>query len=121
MTATRLLIAVAGVYGAVGVVLAALGAHAHAGSSLPTAAQMLLFHAPAIIAVALARKAGLVHDGLSRGAAWGLVIGTFLFAGDIAARVLAGNGLFPMAAPAGGMVMIASWCAVALAALLRAR
>ncbi len=40
-----------------------------------------------------------------------------LFAGDVAARAFIGARLFPMAAPAGGMILIASWLGVALAAL----
>jgi uncharacterized membrane protein YgdD (TMEM256/DUF423 family) len=40
-----------------------------------------------------------------------------LFAGDLSLRQYAGHSLFPMAAPTGGMVMIAGWLAVTLAAV----
>jgi len=40
------------------------------------------------------------------------------FASDLASRQYAGHSLFPYAAPTGGTVMIASWLAVTLAAVL---
>jgi CheY-like chemotaxis protein len=39
-----------------------------------------------------------------------------LFCGDFALRALAGRALFPMAAPAGGILLIAGWLAAATAA-----
>jgi uncharacterized membrane protein YgdD (TMEM256/DUF423 family) len=51
-------------------------------------------------------------------AAFGFVIGTTLFAGDLTLRQYAGHSLFPMAAPTGGTMMIASWLAVTLAAVM---
>ncbi|MBY0361208.1 MAG: DUF423 domain-containing protein [Phreatobacter sp.] len=121
MTATRLLILAAGLMGATGVAFAALSSHAYAGTSLAVAATMLSLHAPAIIAVAIGRKAGLLHDPVARIAAWGLATGTVLFSGDLAMRVFTGAGLFPMAAPLGGMAMIAAWVGVALAGALGGR
>ena len=49
-------------------------------------------------------------------AAFGLVIGAALFAGDLTLRQYAGHGLFPMAAPTGGSLLIASWLTLAVAA-----
>jgi uncharacterized membrane protein YgdD (TMEM256/DUF423 family) len=43
-----------------------------------------------------------------------------LFSADIALRAFAGYRLFPMAAPAGGTLLIIAWLAVALAGLLAA-
>ena len=51
-------------------------------------------------------------------AASGLAIGAALFAGDLTLRHFAGHALFPMAAPSGGTIMIASWLAVTLAAVV---
>jgi uncharacterized membrane protein YgdD (TMEM256/DUF423 family) len=121
MTATRLLLLAAGLMGATGVAFAALASHAYAGTSLSVAATMLSLHAPAVIAVAIGRKAGLLSDLPSRIAAWGLVAGTALFSGDLALRSFAGTALFPMAAPIGGMMMIASWLGVALAGTVGGR
>lgn len=121
MTATRLLLIAAGLMGAAGVALAALASHAYAGTSLSVAATMLSLHAPAVVAVAIGRKADLFADLPARIAAWGLVVGTALFSGDLAMRSFAGTALFPMAAPAGGMVMIAAWIGVALAGAVGGR
>ncbi|MDP2803274.1 MAG: DUF423 domain-containing protein [Phreatobacter sp.] len=121
MPATRLMILVAGLMGATGVAFAALASHAYAGTSLAVAATMLSLHAPLIIAVAIGRKADLLNDLVARIAAWALVAGTVLFSGDIAMRVFAGTGLFPMAAPIGGMAMMAAWVGVALAGALGGR
>ena len=41
-----------------------------------------------------------------------------LFSGDIALNTLAGFQLFPMAAPTGGTLLIVSWVAVAVLALI---
>jgi len=121
MTATRLLTFIAGLMGAAGVALAAMATHAYAGTSLSVAATMLSLHAPAVLAVALGRKAGLLHDLAGRIAAWGLVAGTLLFSGDIAMRTFVGTGLFPMAAPTGGTTMIAGWAVAAVAGLAGGR
>lgn len=115
------MILVAGLMGATGVAFAALASHAYAGTSLAVAATMLSLHAPVIIAVAIGRKADLLNDLVARIAAWALVAGTVLFSGDIAMRVFAGTGLFPMAAPIGGMAMMAAWVGVALAGALGGR
>jgi uncharacterized membrane protein YgdD (TMEM256/DUF423 family) len=48
--------------------------------------------------------------------AWGFVIASALFAGDLTLRQYAGHGLFPMAAPTGGTLLILSWVVLAVAA-----
>lgn len=121
MTATRLLLLAAGLMGAAGVALAAMASHAYAGTSLQVAATMLSLQAPAVIAIAIGRKAGLLHDLAARVAAWALVAGTVLFSADIASRTFAGTGLFPMAAPLGGTAMIAAWLCAAAAGIAGGR
>ncbi|MCZ8316147.1 DUF423 domain-containing protein [Phreatobacter sp.] len=121
MTATRLLVLCAGLMGAAGVGLAAMASHAYAGTSLQVAASMLSLQAPAVLAIALGRKTGLLHDAIARIAAWALVVGTVLFAGDLAMRTFTGHALFPMAAPVGGMAMIGAWLGAALAGALGGR
>jgi uncharacterized membrane protein YgdD (TMEM256/DUF423 family) len=49
------------------------------------------------------------------GAGW--VLGAALFSGDLALRAFTGHRLFVMAAPAGGIILIAAWLALAAAAL----
>jgi uncharacterized membrane protein YgdD (TMEM256/DUF423 family) len=112
----RVLIVLAGMMGADGVILAAASAHQVDASRLGAASSMLLFHACAVLAtVALAERA-LIHARIGFGAAIGFVIAAVLFAGDLALRQYAGHGLFPMAAPTGGTLLIASWLALAIAA-----
>jgi uncharacterized membrane protein YgdD (TMEM256/DUF423 family) len=113
---SRVLIVLAGMMGADGVILAAASAHQADASRLAAASSMLLFHACAVLAtVALAERA-LIHARIGFGAAIGFVIASVLFAGDLALRQYAGHGLFPMAAPTGGTLLIASWLALAVAA-----
>ncbi|MFZ1681462.1 MAG: DUF423 domain-containing protein, partial [Rhizobiaceae bacterium] len=50
-----------------------------------------------------------------------IALGVALFAGDLALRAFAGTRLFPMAAPTGGIAMIAGWLGVVLAAFVRPR
>lgn len=117
----RLLIALAGLMGAAGVALAAVSAHGADASRLASASAMLLFHATAILASVALLARGLLHDGIGLIAAFGFVIGAALFAGDLTVLQYAGHALFPFAAPAGGTIMILSWLALTLAALVPAR
>jgi uncharacterized membrane protein YgdD (TMEM256/DUF423 family) len=119
---TTVLLVLAGLMGAGGIMLAAAGAHAAPGAGLDSAAYMLLFHATAIIGAAALIQNGALWRGpaLAVLAAW--VVGAVLFSGDIALRAFAGHRLFPMAAPSGGIVLILGWLAfagVAIGALLR--
>jgi len=115
------LIALAGLMGAAGVALLAASAHAAPGATLDTAGNILLFHAAAVIAlVAVITQTGLTSRPIALLATCGLVLGVALFSGDIAARAFLGHRLFPMAAPAGGVILIVSWLLVALAALISA-
>jgi uncharacterized membrane protein YgdD (TMEM256/DUF423 family) len=112
----RVLIVLAGIMGADGVILAAASAHYAEGSRLAAASSMLLFHASSVLAaVALAERA-LIHARIGFAAAIGFVVAAGLFAGDLTLRQFAGHGLFPMAAPTGGTLLIASWLALAVAA-----
>jgi uncharacterized membrane protein YgdD (TMEM256/DUF423 family) len=114
--AGRILVVLAGIMGADGVMLAAASAHGADASRLASASSMLLFHACAVLgAVALAER-GVVHARIGVAAAFGFVVAAGLFAGDLTLRQYAGHGLFPMAAPAGGTLLIVSWLALAVAA-----
>jgi uncharacterized membrane protein YgdD (TMEM256/DUF423 family) len=119
MMATRLfriLIILAGVMGADGVILAAAAAHQPDATRLAAASSMLLFHATAVLAVVALAERGVIHLRIGIASAWGFVIAAALFAGDLTARQYAGHGLFPLAAPTGGTLMIASWLVLAVAA-----
>lgn len=105
------LLVVAGLMGASGVALAAAGAHA-AAANLATAATFLLIHAVAVTAIAL-------HGGgaLFSLAATLLACGACMFAGDLTVPAWGAARLFPMAAPAGGIGVIAGWLCLSVAAL----
>ena len=114
--ASRILIVLAAIMGADGVMLAAASAHGADASRLASASSMLLFHACAVLGAAALAERGIVHAKIGLAAAAGLIVGASLFAGDLTLRHYAGNGLFPMAAPTGGTLLIASWLALAVAA-----
>jgi uncharacterized membrane protein YgdD (TMEM256/DUF423 family) len=120
MTTTGIHLAIAGGFGAAGVGLWAASTHSGATSAI-IAAQMLLMHAAAIAGLTACRKGGLMHDTLARYAISGLILGVTLFGVDLALRGLAGTKLFAMASPAGGMIMMGAWLAIAVSALLAPR
>jgi uncharacterized membrane protein YgdD (TMEM256/DUF423 family) len=113
----RILIALAGLMGATGVVLAAGAAHLADASRLGTASSMLLFHAIAVLGAVALTERGVMHAQIGIVAAVGFVIAASLFAGDLTVRQYAGHSLFPMAAPTGGTLLIASWIVLALSAV----
>jgi uncharacterized membrane protein YgdD (TMEM256/DUF423 family) len=112
----RVLIVLAGIMGADGVMLAAASAHLPDASRLGAASSMLLFHASAVLAVVALAERALIHARIGLVAAIGFVTAAGLFAGDLTLRQYAGHGLFPFAAPTGGTLLIASWLALAVAA-----
>ena len=112
----RILVILAAVMGADGVILAAASAHQPDASRLASASSMLLFHATGVLAVVALTERGVIHARIGIASAFGLVIAAALFAGDLTLRQYAGHGLFPMAAPSGGTLLIASWLALAVAA-----
>jgi uncharacterized membrane protein YgdD (TMEM256/DUF423 family) len=112
----RILVILAGIMGADGVVLAAASAHQPDAVRLASASSMLLFHATAVLAVTALIERGIVHARIGLVAAFGFVIAAALFAGDLTLRQYAGHSLFPMAAPTGGTLLIVSWLALAVAA-----
>ena len=116
--ADRLLVVLAGLSGLAGVALSAAGAHATGGSNLEIAGRFLLIHAAALVGLAALAGTGLVHAGVARAGGWAILLGVALFAGDLGMRVWRGAALFPMAAPAGGILLMIGWAAIALSALI---
>jgi uncharacterized membrane protein YgdD (TMEM256/DUF423 family) len=112
----RILVILAGIMGADGVILAALSAHEPDAARLAAASSMLLFHATAVLGAAALTERCVVHAAIGITAAFGFVVAAALFAGDLTLRQFAGHGLFSFAAPTGGTMLIASWLALALAA-----
>jgi uncharacterized membrane protein YgdD (TMEM256/DUF423 family) len=116
MRAFRILVILAGIMGADGVILAALAAHQSDATRLVPASSMLLFHATAVLAVVALTERGIVTVKGGLAAAFGFVVASVLFAGDLTLRQFAGHALFPMAAPTGGTLLIVSWLVLAVAA-----
>jgi uncharacterized membrane protein YgdD (TMEM256/DUF423 family) len=113
---SRILIILAGIMGADGVILAALSAHEADAARLGAASSMLLFHACAVLGATALAERGILHARIGVAAAFGFVVAAALFAGDLTLRQFAGHSLFPLAAPTGGTLLIMSWLALALAA-----
>jgi uncharacterized membrane protein YgdD (TMEM256/DUF423 family) len=112
----RILIILAAVMGADGVMLAAAAAHQADATRLAAASSMLLFHSPAVLAAVALAERGVIDARIGIAAAFGFVIAAALFAGDLTMRQYAGHSLFPFAAPAGGTLLILSWLVLAVAA-----
>ena len=121
MSVHRMLIVLAGLMGAAGVALAAASAHLADAARLGAASSMLLFHAAALPGVVALAERGVLQPRIAQMAACGFVVAAILFAGDLSLRQYAGHGLFPLAAPAGGTLLIASWLVLALSALWPAK
>jgi uncharacterized membrane protein YgdD (TMEM256/DUF423 family) len=111
----RPLLALAGLAGAAGVALAARASH-EADANLTIAANFLMLHAPALIAISF-----LPANRLAIGAGYVLCVALVVFAGDLACRSVLGHALFPMAAPLGGGGLILGWLLVTSAALFGGR
>jgi uncharacterized membrane protein YgdD (TMEM256/DUF423 family) len=103
--------------GGAGVVLAALATHQADPARLGPASSMLLFHACAVLGCAALTERDLLQRHLGLVTLSGFVLGDVLFATDLTVRHFSGHSLFPMAAPTGGMILIAGWLALGLAAL----
>ena len=103
---------VAGLFGAAGVALAAIGAHMNGSPTVTTSAYFLLFHAGALVGFcALA----VVAPGLGPlAAASTIALGTILFSGELAFHALSGVGTLAKAAPIGGGMMIVGWLIAAV-------
>jgi uncharacterized membrane protein YgdD (TMEM256/DUF423 family) len=116
-TLLRTACALAALMGAIGVALAAAAAHLTDATRLGAASSMLLFHAAAVIGAALLTAQRLARPGIGLIATLGFIIGSALFAGDLTSRQAEGHGLFTMAAPTGGTMLILSWLVLALAVI----
>ncbi len=112
---------IAALFGCAGIIFAAAGAHAKPGTGLDSAGYMLLFHASAVMAACAGIATGLISRPAGIAAAIVLLVGVALFSGDLALRAFAGHKLFPMAAPAGGIVMIGGWALLAVSRFLSLR
>ena len=72
----RILIVLAGVMGADGVMLAAASAHQPDAARLASASSMLLFHAAAVLGTVALAERGVIHLGIGIAAGWGFFVAT---------------------------------------------
>lgn len=118
-SAATLIVALSGVMGAAGVGLSAAATHGGGGTLAATAGLFLILHAVAGLGLAaLARSGSFDAGGLLVSAAV-LMVGTVIFAADLALIGFAGLHPFPMAAPIGGVMMIGGWFGLPLSLVLR--
>jgi uncharacterized membrane protein YgdD (TMEM256/DUF423 family) len=110
-SAPFLILAWAGIAGAVGVALAAVAAHRVDSPALATAATMLTLHVAAAVGI-IAVGMQVPRPRLWQAAGLLMLFSASLFSGEIALHTLTGNAAFQMLAPVGGTLMIASWLAV---------
>lgn len=110
----RLVLAAAGLIGAAGVASAAAASHGGESRNLASIAAICLAHGPALLALALAGRGRMLGA-----AALLLSVGTMVFAADLGIREWLGHGLFPGAAPLGGLGMVAGWISIAASSLFR--
>ena len=81
---------------------------------------MLMIHAGVVLALAaIAVSSKNARPWTAVSAA--MFAAVALFSGDIALNTLAARHIFPMAAPTGGSLLIASWLAVAVLSVLEWR
>ena len=108
----RLALAAAGLLGAGGVAAAAGATHVGDTTILGALALVALTQAPAILALSLfASRSPIVR--LATGA---IALGALLFSADLTLVHFIGHGI-TMAAPAGGLAMIAGWLLLVVAAV----
>lgn len=112
----RVLFAAGALFGAAGVALSAAATHG-GSANVATAANFLLFHASALIALSLVvASSRILHIGAAI-----LLVAVLLFSGDLIARDYLGQRLFPFAAPVGGTGMILGWLMLAVGGLFARR
>ena len=110
------------VFGAIGVAMGAFGAHMLRDTVTPrmlsvwnTATHYQLWHALALVLVAilLARDSG--QSASMRVAGWAFVIGVLVFSGSLYVLVATGKTWLGAVTPIGGTALIVGWVALAVA------
>lgn len=120
----RLFFALGAASGGLAVAAGAFGAHALKARLTPdllaifeTAARYQMFHALALLAAAWA--ASRWPGWRTRAAGWCFIAGSVVFCGSLYALTFSGVRALGAITPAGGVLLIAGWLLLALAALRR--
>lgn len=131
---SRLFLILGAFSAAISVAAGAFGAHALRARVEPrllevfeTAARYQMYHALALVAVALvlARNGGITAavpgpppgHGLVAASGWCFVVGTVLFSGSLYAMTFSGVRALGAITPLGGIAFIAGWVCLAVAAV----
>lgn len=119
----RLFIILAGLFGFLGVVLGAFGAHglqnmveARHLAVWHTGVQYQMYHSLALLVVALL-AVNYINPNLAVWAAWAFIIGILLFSGSLYAIVLLGVRNLGLITPIGGLFFLAGWLLLVFAAI----
>lgn len=115
---------IAALAGALAVASGAFGAHALADRLPPerlatfeTAARYLMYHALALVGVALAFGRWPSAAGWLQASGWCFIAGMLLFSGSLFLLTLSGIRWLGAITPLGGVAFIAGWICLAVAAL----
>jgi uncharacterized membrane protein YgdD (TMEM256/DUF423 family) len=113
-------LAAAGLSGLVAVAVGAFAAHGLAGRLdatplvwIETAARYQMYHALALLAVALLAREPFGQSPVLAIAGWGFAGGTVLFCGSLYLLALTGLKFFAWLTPLGGLAFLAGWAALA--------
>jgi uncharacterized membrane protein YgdD (TMEM256/DUF423 family) len=117
-------IMVGAILGGVAVGAGAFGAHGlkafleanGQAANWETAARYALFHALALVAVGLLGGQAQTASGTLSAAGWCFLLGVLIFSGCLATLALSGVKILGAIVPIGGVLLIAGWLLLALAA-----
>lgn len=119
----RLFICLGALFGFLGVVLGAFGAHglqniveAKQLAVWHTGVQYQIYHSLALLSVSLL-AVSLVNPRIARWAGWAFVLGILLFSGSLYAIVLLGIKTLGLITPIGGLFFLIGWLLLLLAAI----
>lgn len=122
----RVFLGIAALAGGLAVASGAFGAHALADRLPPdrlitfeTGARYLMYHALALVGIALALGRWPASGGWLQGAGWSFVLGMLLFSGSLFLLTLTGIRWLGAITPLGGVSFIAGWICLLVAALRR--
>ena len=120
---TRIFLAIAGFLGALSVASGAFAAHALKNSLTvkaleiwETATKYQMYHALALILVALLLTQTEIASSSLNIAGWAFIIGIALFSGSLYALSLSGVKWLGAITPLGGLAFIIGWICIAIAA-----
>jgi uncharacterized membrane protein YgdD (TMEM256/DUF423 family) len=120
----RLCIMAGAILGCLSVAGGAFGAHGLSAlleasgqsATWETAARYCMYHALALVAVGTLAARGTLPARTLAAAAWCFLIGTLIFSGCLAVLALSGSTSLGAVVPVGGVLLIAGWTLLGLAA-----